>query len=238
MAHPRCAGGALVASDLTNPDHGGLPVFSTLRTPRKNSPPPEGRQKDVRSQHFCVISVTLSCPPARHSSRVGQRLQVAFGAAAALAAISLSPGSAQAYVVTVDGVQYDVTTFTGSYNANTSKFATAANNGVMPWWNNSTMAEAFAGQVGSALGLVNVDGTLGPFFGYRNNDVGISNYRWVGSTSAVGLGSAGYIAQRTWAQATPVPAPLPLLGAALPLSFCHRLRSRSKRLRHGASRLA
>ena len=32
-----------------------------------------------------------------------------------------------------------------------------------------------------------------------------------------------------------VPAPLPLFGAALPLSFCRRLRSRSKRLRHGAS---
>ncbi len=32
-----------------------------------------------------------------------------------------------------------------------------------------------------------------------------------------------------------VPAPLPLFGAALPLSFCRRLRSRSRRLRHGAS---
>jgi len=32
-----------------------------------------------------------------------------------------------------------------------------------------------------------------------------------------------------------VPAPLPLLGAALPLSFCRRLRSRSQRLRHAAS---
>ena len=36
----------------------------------------------------------------------------------------------------------------------------------------------------------------------------------------------------------PVPAPLPLLSAYLPLGFCRRLRSRSKRLRHGASRLA
>ncbi len=45
-------------------------------------------------------------PPGLNSSRVGQRLQVAIGAAAALAAISLSPGSAHAYVVTVGGVQY------------------------------------------------------------------------------------------------------------------------------------
>lgn len=49
--------------------------------------------------------------------------KLALGAAAALAAISLSPGSAQALVVTVGGVQYDVTTFTGTYNANASKFA-------------------------------------------------------------------------------------------------------------------
>jgi len=34
----------------------------------------------------------------------------------------------------------------------------------------------------------------------------------------------------------PVPAPLPLLGAALPLGFCRRLRRRSQRLRHAASR--
>ena len=57
--------------------------------------------------------MALCYPRARNTSRVGQRLQVALGAAAALAAISLSPGSAQAYVVTVGGVQYDVTTFTG-----------------------------------------------------------------------------------------------------------------------------
>jgi hypothetical protein len=61
-----------------------------------------------------MIPVTYMHPPARHSSRLGQRLQVALGAAAALAAISLSPGSAQAYVVSVGGVQYDVTTFTGN----------------------------------------------------------------------------------------------------------------------------
>jgi hypothetical protein len=61
-----------------------------------------------------MIPVTYMHPPARHSSRLGQRFQVALGAAAALAAISLSPGSAQAYVVTVGGVQYDVTTFPGT----------------------------------------------------------------------------------------------------------------------------
>jgi hypothetical protein len=116
----------------------------TPPTPRKNSPPlkrgicltppPERLQKEARSQRLRIIPVTFMHPPARHSSRVGQRFQVALGAATALAAISLSPGSAQAFVVTVNSVQYDVTTFTGTYNDNISKFETAANGGVMPWW--------------------------------------------------------------------------------------------------------
>jgi len=59
-----------------------------------------------------MFPVTFIHSPARHSSRLGQRLQVALGAAAALTAISLSPGSAQAYVVTVGGAQYDLSTYT------------------------------------------------------------------------------------------------------------------------------
>jgi hypothetical protein len=147
-----------------------------------------------------------------------------------LAAISLSPGSAQAYVVTVGGVQYDVTTFTGSYNDNTSKFGTAANTGVMPWWGDSTMAQAFAVQVGSSLGLLNVSGSLGPFFGYQKTGNSISNYRWVGSTSNVGTGSIGAQFSRTWAQATlvPAPGPLPLFGAAAAFGFSRKLRKRIK----------
>jgi hypothetical protein len=120
-----------------------------------------------------MIPVTFMHPPARHSSRLGQRFQVALGAAAALAAISLSPGSAQAYVVTVGGVQYDVTTFTGSYDADTSKFATPANGGVMPWWTGNgdkALASEFATKVGFFFGLPNSGLAVspsGPAFAYR-----------------------------------------------------------------------
>ena len=117
-----------------------------------------------------MIPVTFMHPPARHSSRLGQRLQVALGSAAALAAISLSPGSAQAYVVTVGGVQYDVTTFTGTYNDNTSKFETAANNGVMPWWGSQSLAGQFAAAVAGGLGFPNAPNGISdqsPYFGYR-----------------------------------------------------------------------
>ena len=102
--------------------------------------------------------------PARHSSRLGQRLQVALGAAAALAAISLSPGSAQAYVVTVGGVQYDVTTFTGTYNANTSKFALPPAPGVMPWWGSLSTVNQFAIAVAAALGAPNYGGGIMDLF--------------------------------------------------------------------------
>jgi hypothetical protein len=167
---------------------------------------------------------------------VRQRIRVALGAAAALAAISLSPGSAQAYVVTVGGVQYDVTTFTGSYDANTSKFETAANGGVMPWW--GTSAVSFATAVGNYFG---------PDTYYAGNDLGagwpipgtrIGVLVWQGSGYAgTGLGADSNV-RYAIASEVPVPAPLPLLGSAAALSFCRRLSSRSKRLRHGASRLA
>jgi hypothetical protein len=76
--------------------------------------------------------VTFIHPPARHSSRLGQRLQVALGAAAALAAISLSPGSAQAYVVTVNGAQYNLSTETA-----VNRFDYAYKN--TPWYTTYTI---------------------------------------------------------------------------------------------------
>jgi hypothetical protein len=190
-------------------------------------------------------------PSARYSLLVRQRIRVALSAAAALAAISLSPGSAQAYVVTVGGVQYDVTTFTGTYNDNISKFATPANGGVMPWWGNFVIADNFAKTVAAALGSPNYSGAYGPIFantyfagitGPMGSPPSANGRIYRISTNStldavVPLGDVVTYAQAT-ALSTPVPAPLPLLGAALPLSFCRRLRSRSKSLRHGASRLS
>ena len=166
---------------------------------------------------------------------LGHRIQLALGAAAALAAISLSPGSAQAYVVTVGGVQYDVTTFTGTFNDNISKFATPANGGVMPWWGSDSLAETFASQVGLGLGLPNYGATHGPLFAWRfrlQDAVDNCYLLYYGST---GCGIANTPNTHTYAEVTPVPGPLPLFGAALPLGFCRRLSRRSKRLRHGVT---
>jgi hypothetical protein len=159
---------------------------------------------------------------------------LALGAAAALAAIGLSPGSAQAFVVTVDGVQYDVTTFTGSYNSDTNKFQTPANGGVMPWWTGAAVGEgilanAFATQVGLGLGLPN-SGT-GPACGYRQFG-GVQNFRVNSSNSpfnqAVNDGEIFTYAQATLYTATPAPGPLPVLGAGAAFGFSRKLRKRIK----------
>jgi hypothetical protein len=174
-------------------------------------------------------------PPARHSLRVGQRFQVALGAAAALAAISLSPGSAQALVVTVGGTQYDVTTFTGSYNSDTNKFETAANGGVMPWWGSDSLAEAFASHVGIAMGLPNYSNTHGPLFAWRFRlQDAIDNCYYISGTTGCGIANSSNT--HVYAQATPyaapstppVPGPLPLFGAAAAFGFSRKLRKRIK----------
>jgi hypothetical protein len=81
--------------------------------------------------------------------------------------LTLFSQPAQAVFVTVNSTQYDVTTFTGTYDANTSKFATPANGGLMPWYGNQTLAEQFALAV---YNLTPTNGGLadnsvsGPFF--------------------------------------------------------------------------
>jgi hypothetical protein len=206
-------------------------------------------------QHVAVVYIIPMVrfhAPARHSSRLGQRLQLALGAAAALAAISLSPGSAQAYVVTVGGLQYDVTTFTGSYTDNASKFSTPPAPGVMPWWNNGNLATDFARALGSLAGYPNGGSFSSPYFAFNafsgqdcfEVDPGLPPICIpfaevsVKSTSIFPGVSDNNLSQDSsfvYAQATlynaPVPAvpgPLPALGAAAAFGFSRKLRKRIK----------
>ena len=196
-------------------------------------------------QHVAVVYIIAMIrfhAPARHSSRLGQRFQVALGAAAALATISLSPGSAQAFVVTVGGVQYDVTTFTGTYNDNISKFALPPAPGVMPWWGSESLAAQFVLAVGDGLGFPNNVSDMGPLFGYSLDvdSFGGSIVPYKAFSPSLGDQSGLYTSfvftetTRTWAQATPytapapVPGPLPLFGAAAAFGFSRKLRKRIK----------
>jgi hypothetical protein len=167
-----------------------------------------------------------------------------FGAAASLAAIAFSPAQANAYVVTVGGVQYNVTTFTGSYNANASNFDLPANGGVMPWWGNTALASDFATQVSSFFGYPNGPGigcatSCGPFFGYAANLGSFPNhfskaYARTAEGPVNDVVAQPQTASFTWAQVSPVttPGPLPLLGAAAACGFSRRLRTRIQTSRH------
>jgi hypothetical protein len=141
----------------------------------------------------------------------------------------------------VGGLQYDVTTFTGTYNDNTSKFETPANGGVMPWWGSSTLANEFATQVGSGLGQPNNLGSpFGPVYAYATSGQNLRIYYYDSrypSPSILSYDDLPPGDSFTWAQisVSAVPAPLPLFGAGAALGFCRRLSRRSKRLRHGVT---
>jgi hypothetical protein len=176
-------------------------------------------------------------------------LKGALGAAVALAAISLSPGSAQAACapgtaatlcrVTVGGLQYDVTTFTGSYNGNPSNFETPANNGVMPWWTggSNATATAFVTEVGGYFGT-GLNGGMsfyGPIFAY-SVDVNNSNFlnsawryddgTFVDDYSPNSLPLVYAQATLYTASAAAAPGPLPLFGAGAAFGFSRQLRKR------------
>ena len=168
-----------------------------------------------------------------------------------ISSVGLTAGEVQALTVTVGGQQWDVTTFTGSYNDNTGKFKTPNNGGVMPWWGQVTVAAGWADALGWALGDPNTGQwdiaenlRSGPAFGWSigihpiNGDEVIytqyvkaepaSTYPGY-SVSPSNMGDLRSRSTITWAQATArVPGPLPALGAAAAFGFSRKLRKRIK----------
>jgi len=145
----------------------------------------------------------------------------------------LGAGQAQALVVNVGGKTYDVTTFLSS-NTGSPQFALPPAPGVMPWWNNQTLAAQFASAVGSGLGAPNGNGR-GAFFGFNNTPA----FNCFGQQTAGNVCSAffdssavlidSFEGDRTWAQANElVPGPLPVFGAAAAFGFSRKLRKRIK----------
>jgi len=86
--------------------------------------------------------------------------------AAVVAVMVLTAGQARALVVNVNNQYWDVTTFYGSYVENYRKFSRFGPQGVMPWWEQSTLADSFATAVGSQLNLPEKK-WIGPAFGYK-----------------------------------------------------------------------
>jgi hypothetical protein len=187
---------------------------------------------------------TLSSSPstsAKGSNSNSRRRWLSLKKSALLAAMALgalTAGQAQAVVVNVNGLDYDVTTFTGTYNDNPSKFATPANGGVMPWWGNSSLAYGLALALGSSLGYwhpINDNPDNGPDFAFRYDDTQhghtLPGWWWNGNFNFVGSSSQRTFDNTVWAQVAPassaaVPGPLPALGAAAAYGYSRKLRER------------
>ena len=161
----------------------------------------------------------------------------------ALASLSTAlafPGASKALPFTVGGQQYDVTTFSGSYDDNASLFNTASAGGAMPWWNNSGLAEQFALAVGFSLGISN--SSYGPIFAtYATRDPDFPDFDGIDGFASLGNGFVAFFSvtpipfsqSRTYARAslvpppaTATPGPLPILGAASAFGMSRRLRRR------------
>lgn len=141
-------------------------------------------------------------------------------------------GEAHAFVVNVGGVNYDVTTFEGSYNADTSRFTTAE----MPWFGNGNLASQFALAVGNQFGFPNYS-LFSPLYAFvASPGSEIVTAKLVNSNDLTQAQSTGILfgTSLTYAVATvaappsgtSVPGPLPLFGAAAAFGWSRRLRSR------------
>ena len=206
-----------------------------------------GSQSIAISTYLSPTMLSFSSSPstsAKGSTSNSRRHWLSLAKPALLTAMAvgaLAAGQAQAIIVNVNGLDYDVTTFTGSYNDNEAKF----NVGEMPWWGNESLASLFAGAVGSSLGAPNgLHATLrswGPKFSFSACDTtcGYLAQYSVELTSGspivmIGLEPKGLESNGgrplTWARATPhaAPGPLPALGAAAAFGFSRKLRKRIK----------
>ena len=141
-------------------------------------------------------------------------------------------------MVNVGGQNYDVTTFTGTYNGNTSKFETVANGGEMPWWGSQSTANDFANAVNDGLGTPN--GAFGPYFAYSQSlDVDVMGYVpsfFDTTTTSINKSNTGtYALAALVAPPAAAPSPLPIFGAAAAFGASRQLRKRIKRIGHSLS---
>jgi hypothetical protein len=192
----------------------------------------------------------MSTPLPKSSHRWSSLAKPALAAVLASGFIGLTAGEAHSLVVNVGGQNYDVTTFTGSYNDNISKFETPDNGGEMPWWATNPIqyqtAVDFADAVNIGLGVPNLYGgtiLLCPIFAYYYNvyllyaevyfyypDASLTLQTYILDPADTSITYA--IATPAAPSSPPVPSPLPIFGAAAAFGASRQLRKRIKRSGH------
>ena len=149
-------------------------------------------------------------------------------------------------IVNVGGQDYDVTTFTGSYNANKSKFNLPSAGGLMPWWGSDTTSQAFPAAVGTAFGFPNPQGTgnSGLYFAWSFTPVQTSGFLFYNTFLPSTIINPALMfnleTAYSWAQVAPalVPGPLHVLGACAAFGFSRKLRKRINSSKGDGSRAA
>ena len=158
----------------------------------------------------------------------------------------LTGGQANALTVNVNSQDYNVTTFPGTYNANSSLFTTAD----MPWWGNAALASQFANQYALVAATVSPGfgvgsccggnfGDRGPFFAIGLNAGGGEARSYSATTGTASIFQLTlHHSYWAYAIASPVPSsnsstasvpgPLPILGLAAAFGFSRQLRKRIK----------
>jgi hypothetical protein len=163
--------------------------------------------------------------------RVFSRNGIAAGLACFGIGLALHAGDARALVVEVGGSNYDVTTVSGTYNGLLTTLS------AQPWFGNATLAQTFATELSSGLGLP-ANNAYGPIFatGVVNDELGLVVFGAYyddanGSTGWNSFGLADDTLVFAQAQLQPpapsaVPAPLSLFGAMAGFGMSRRLRAR------------
>jgi len=145
------------------------------------------------------------------------------------ASLADAPRGAQALTVEVEGTTYDLTIYAGSYDSNTSYFATPASGGKMSWWGNEILAQKLASKLAAGLSSSPLP-TYGPLFAFAFNSPYVSASYFYLTT----LGNGDLVVtddevssstpQTYVVENRPVPAPLPILATAVCFTAVRRLR--------------
>jgi hypothetical protein len=167
-----------------------------------------------------------------------QRLFSRSAAAAVFAAtalVSFSHQPAAALTVQVNGANYDLSIYSGSYTSNTADFDLPTNGGRMPWWGQPTLAADFAYALAAGLSPTPLPAD-GPLFAtaFNGTDVEATYYdlSTLGITDVINENVAfdptstqSYVVAES---PVSVPAPLPVFGAVAGYSLARRLRRRQR----------
>lgn len=167
-----------------------------------------------------------------HSNLLSGLLRTSATITSCSAVLFLTCRQADAITLQVNGVEYDVEIFTGSYNDNSAFFATPANGGRMPWWENTILAGDFAFALADGLSPSPLPAT-GPLFAtsYDGTSVAATSFdlSTLGTTDVINEGilyspasSQSYALLAS--PPVPIPAPLPIFGAAAAFATTRRLR--------------